>query len=102
MVRLAKTPSGYRPTMSLQNAEAYGAPVVLEAGDRLRLRKELIQRFHEGCPTGKSYACETTFDVLCGVCDRPDVIWIRQPDGNRHTWDDASIFEWFEIVNSKP
>jgi len=76
-------------------------PCGLRAGDRLRLRKELIQRFHDGRPTGKSYACGTIFEVLSGVGDEPDVIWMRQPDGNRHTWDDASIFEWFEIVNSE-
>ena len=37
--------------------------------------------------------------VLPGVEDESDIIWLRQPDGNRHTWDADDITETFELVD---
>lgn len=36
--------------------------------------------------------------VIGGDTHLADVVWLREPDGSRHTWDNETIFDWFEIV----
>ena len=69
----------------------------LVAGQRVRLRKELVVT-RAGVPTGKVHPCGEEWTVLPGIATDP-VLWFREPDGERCTWDDdaASVIEWFEI-----
>jgi hypothetical protein len=74
----------------------------VRAGERVRLRQELVIRDHRGNPTQVHIAGEI-WTVLTGAVEPPVVIWLRQPDGERHTWDDSDIFwTWFERVDDTP
>ena len=62
----------------------------LRAGDQLRLLRPL---------PGDGSGCEigSVWTVLTGSPQDPDALWLRQPDGTLHSWDDdESIFEYFD------
>lgn len=71
----------------------------LAAGQRVRLKKELVITHHNGAPTGAVHPCGEEWTVLPGISTDP-VLWLRQPNGERCTWDDdvASVDEWFEKI----
>lgn len=70
----------------------------IRTGERVRLRQELVVRDHNGKQTGVHQVGEI-WTVLSSSTEPPTVIWLRQPDGKRHTWDDGDIFwNWFEKV----
>lgn len=72
----------------------------LKAGQLLRLRADLPLVDHLGNVTNVIKA-GSTWTVLPGCSTDPGVVWLQEPSGERHTWDDdASIFEKFEIVTS--
>ena len=73
----------------------------LVAGQRVALRKDLVICNHRDDPTGKIYPKGDVWLVLPGITSDP-VLWFRQKDGNRHTWDDDfdSVQEWFEVIDS--
>jgi hypothetical protein len=68
----------------------------LVAGQRVRLKRDLIIS-SGGQFTGKVCRAGEDWVVLPGIATDP-VLWLRQADGERHTWDDnpASVDEWFE------
>jgi hypothetical protein len=71
----------------------------LKAGDFVRLKKDVVVRNHKNRPTGKIHHAGEIWDVVKGSKEKPIVVWLRQPDGKLHTWDDNnSIFDWFELV----
>ncbi len=71
----------------------------LKAGDRLRIKKRIVIRDHTGKPTGKIHPAGEVWTVLPGARDNLTLVWIRQANGNRHTWDDdESIFRTFELI----
>lgn len=71
----------------------------LAAGDTVQLIKDLVIRNHRGKPTGKVNPKGERWTVLHGAADDPGIVWLRESNGDRHTWDDdPSIFEWFEKV----
>lgn len=71
----------------------------LSAGDKVRLLKDIVVHYANGQPTGRVHEKGETWKVLYGSPQDPGVIWLLQPDGERHTWDDdPSIFEWFEKI----
>ena len=73
----------------------------LKAGDRVRLKRNIVVQDHKGKPTGKVYPKGEIWTVLTGAKEKPVVVWFRQADGNRHTWDDdESIYEMFEVVQT--
>src|SRR5258708_5046205 len=68
-----------------------------KVGDRVRLRRELAIRDHQDKLTGNSYPTGEIWIVLAGANEEPIVIWLRQPNGESHTWDDTDDFwTWFE------
>lgn len=75
----------------------------LTAGQRLILRKDLIITDHSGNPTGEVHAKGEIWIVLPGIRTDP-VLWLKQPNGERHTWDDdmTQVDEWFEVADSAP
>ena len=76
-------------------------PCGLCRGEEVRIKKPIVVRDSSGKKTGKVYPNGEVWTVLSGVKDEPDVIWLRQADGERHTWDSSSFFETFERVNPK-
>jgi hypothetical protein len=73
----------------------------LKAGDKVKLKKDIIVTDHKGKPTGKKYSKGEIWIVLTGAKEDPIVVWFRQADGERHTWDDdKSIFETFEQIKN--
>jgi hypothetical protein len=75
-------------------------PCGVSTGDCLRLLKELVIRDHRNRPTGKKHSAGEIWTVLSGHPDEPDVIWLQQPDGERHIWDAMDMLQWFEITQS--
>ncbi len=71
-------------------------PCGLHAGDRLRLKITLTVKDHEGQPTGDAHEPGEVWTVIAGSLAEPDVVWLRQPDGDPHTWDAEDIFDSFE------
>jgi hypothetical protein len=71
----------------------------LRAGDQVRLRRDLEVKDWQGNSTGEVHIAGTIWKVLPGASDDPGVVFLIQPDGQRHAWDDdLSIYEWFERV----
>ena len=70
-------------------------PCGLKAGDELELLRRIEVQNHDGSATGQLHEPGEIWIVLAGVKSEPDVIWLRQPDGEQHTWDET-IFEWFK------
>ena len=71
----------------------------LVAGQRVRLKKDLVVTGRGGVPTGAVHRRGEEWAVLTGITTDP-VLWFSQPDGERCTWDDdaASVDEWFERI----
>ena len=71
----------------------------LVAGERVRLKKDLVVTTLDGVPSGKVYRAGEEWIVLTGITSDP-VLRFRQADGEPHTWDDdaASVNEWFERI----
>jgi hypothetical protein len=70
----------------------------IRAGDRVRLRRELVVRDQHGEPI-RVHPVGEIWSVLNGSAEPPVDIWLRQPDGERHTWkDDDDFWTWFEKV----
>jgi hypothetical protein len=71
----------------------------VRAGEKVRLRQELVVRDTRGKPSRVHHVGEI-WTVLSGSVEPPVVVLLRQPDGERHTWDDGDIFwTWFERVD---
>lgn len=73
-------------------------PCGVAAGERIRLRRELVIRDHAGLPTGPVLAAGEVWTVRPGNVNEPDTIWLCEPSGHAHTWDAASLWDWFERV----
>ena len=83
--------------VSSYNLKEY--PCGIRAGNRLRLREQIRVKDHKDRETGKVYSAGEVWIVLPSVEDESDIIWLHQPDGNRHTWDADDITETFELVD---
>lgn len=71
----------------------------VKAGDRVRLRKDLVIHDHRSKRTGEVKNAGEIWTVIQGAGEPPVVLWLREPDGSPHTWDDdAGFWEWFERV----
>ncbi len=69
------------------------------AGDRVRLRHDMVVRDHKDKPTGEVHRAGEMWTVLRGTAEEPPVIWLRQPDGDSHVWsDDEDFLQTFEII----
>jgi hypothetical protein len=77
--------------------EVYGCG--LRAGDRVQLKRDLKVVDTSGSPTGQIHPRGELWTVLTGTAAEPGVLWLRQADGELHTWDDdQTVFEVFERV----
>lgn len=67
------------------------------AGDRVRLRRELIIEDQSGRKTGDVFPAGGVWTVLRGAKEEPRALWLRNPRDEVHTWDDdESFWKWFE------
>jgi hypothetical protein len=73
-------------------------PCGLRAGDQLRLRTRLAVTDSSGRATRKVHEPGEIWTVVAGARSEPRVVWLQQPDGEPHTWDDFDIFESFERI----
>jgi len=76
-------------------------PCGVKAGSRLRLRKDLVVCDHEGKPTGNVHRAGGLWQAIEGISTEPSVVWLLQPDGQMHTWDDDDLLSWF-VLESEP
>ncbi len=66
----------------------------LSAGDKITLLEDLAMRTN-GKLNGKVVVAGEIWVVLPGNRRDPGIVWLRDPTGSRHTWDDESILERF-------
>lgn len=66
------------------------------AGERVRLSKTLVITDHEGNPTGEVHPIGEVWSIIIGIATEPNVVWLREPNGDEHTWDDDTFWEWFK------
>lgn len=72
----------------------------LTAGDRLRLLQPIPLRRGKKT-TGEILPVGQIWTVVKGTKGTPNVVWLRQPDGRLHTWDDnKALFNFFELVGT--
>src|SRR5437763_14011342 len=70
------------------------------AGERVRLRKDIVVEDHRGKPTGTVHRAGELWLITKGSAVPPLDIRLRQPDGRAHTWaDDAGSWDWVEKVD---
>ncbi|MEM7412226.1 MAG: hypothetical protein AAF430_18500 [Myxococcota bacterium] len=75
-------------------------PNGIRAGSSLRLRSALPLHDHDGRPTGQVLAAGEIWQTLPGSILEPDVVWLKQPDGELHTWDSVSLLDYFELTDA--
>jgi hypothetical protein len=73
----------------------------VQAGDRLRLKRGFVERDHKGRARGKRHCFGEIWTVLDDACRDHDAIWLREPDGTIHTWDE-SLFDTFSLLAMAP
>jgi len=72
-------------------------PCGLASGDRLKVIKPIVVRDHLNNETGKIHSEGEIWDVLPGAESEPDVIWLRDSNGERQTWD-QTLFDTFQKI----
>ena len=77
-------------------------PGGLKAGDRLRLKRDLQIRDHEGRETGEVLSAGPLWTVVHGLPDEPEVLWLHEPEGDLHTWSEPDAADAFDLVASAP
>jgi hypothetical protein len=71
------------------------------AGDRVRLRSDIVIRHHNNSPTGDVHAAGEIWTVLSGDLEEPPVVWLLRTNGERCTWsDDEDFLRTFEILDN--
>jgi hypothetical protein len=75
----------------------------LQAGDYVKLIRNIVIKDHNNKPTRKKHLKGEIWRVLPGAKESPVVVWFRQADGDRHTWDDdETIFRTFQKMKKQP
>lgn len=69
----------------------------LKAGDSVRLKK-ILRVSGQGRSDTSIHGAGEVWEVCRGM---PGIVWLRQSNGEMHTWDDdKSIFENFELIRT--
>ena len=58
----------------------------IRAGERVSLRKDLAVSDSDGKAVPPIHKAGEIWTVLSGSAEPPVDVWLRQPDGKRHTW----------------
>ncbi len=70
----------------------------LRSGDKLCLRQDLPIKDENG-QRDRVVPGGSIWTVLTGAIEDPSCVWLQEPDGEVHAWDDdQSIFETFERI----
>ena len=72
-------------------------PCGVRAGDRLALKKNLELQDHAGNPRGEVIPAGSIWIVLAGLPAEPNVVWLQEPSGLSHTWDE-DVLDDFSLV----
>jgi hypothetical protein len=73
----------------------------LTSGQKIKLIQDIVVRDHNDIPTGEVIPAGEIWTVLSGSDSKPIVVWLKQANGEIHTWDDdKTIFDFFEVVGS--
>ena len=71
----------------------------LKAGDRVELIVDFPVYEEDGSEVTRIHRKGEIWTVLTGADDDPSVLWLRQPDGELHSFDDdLAIFEIFRLL----
>ena len=73
-------------------------PCGVRAGDYLRLKRDLPLLDHKGRHTRGTILAGSIWQVLAGLPHKPDVVWLQEPTGKSHTWDDT-VLNSFEKIS---
>jgi hypothetical protein len=73
----------------------------VRVGERVRLLQELVIRDERGRPTSEVHSPGEIWTVLPPSSDMPWRIWLREPSGDGHAWQDSKtkFWSWFERVD---
>jgi hypothetical protein len=63
------------------------------------LKHDLPLLDHEGKHTGGTIPAGSIWLVLAGLPQEPDVIWLQEPSGDSHTWDET-VLDAFNKLDS--
>lgn len=75
----------------------------LNAGDLVELVRSIVIKDTNSKPTGVRHLKGEIWNVLPGSKQDPGIVWLRQADGDTHTWDDdETIFHTFKKIKRGP
>lgn len=72
-------------------------PCGAKVGGRVMLKYDLVVRDFNG-EIVSTYESGEVWEVLKGMADEPDTIWLLKPNGKRHTWDGLEFWDSFEVA----
>ena len=73
-------------------------PCGVRAGDHLRLKQDLPLLDDDGNHTRGNIPAGSVWLVVAGLPHEPDVVWLQEPSGNSHIWDET-VLEDFELLD---
>jgi hypothetical protein len=76
-------------------------PCGVHAGDRLRAKREVAVVDHRAQPTGERFDSGSLWTVVPGVESEPTIVWLHQPNGMPHTWDET-VLQDFDVIAPAP
>ncbi len=69
----------------------------LKAGDTLILTQDLKMCAGDR-DTSVNFASGSQWVVIPGLKSEPNILWLRNPNGERHTWDLDDVFISFKLL----
>ena len=66
----------------------------VRVGERVRLIEGFVLRDERGKPTSEVHAPGEIWTVLPPTPDMPWRVWLREPDGDAHAWQDSKKKFW--------
>jgi hypothetical protein len=69
----------------------------VRAGDRLRLKRDFPLLDHQGKHTRGTIPAGSIWLVLAGLPREPGVVWLQEPSGEFHTWDESVLDDFDKL-----
>ena len=76
-------------------------PCGVKAGSIVKLKERLDITDWQGNMLGEVFERGSEWTVLNGVSHQPTTVWLRDPSGQEHTWDDATFWASFESSSER-
>lgn len=67
----------------------------LKVGDKIKLKKDIKITSSDAEVTGIIRVSDGVWTVIAGDKNSPETVWLREPSGDIHTWDDYDILDSF-------